>query len=64
MDDQLDRRLMRTFFLALAAKVRPSHNRSGFILSDEISPLCQQRLRVSPDWAARSKSDHPVKPEP
>lgn len=34
LDDQLDRRLVRTFFLALAAMVRLRHNRSGLLLSE------------------------------
>ena len=34
LDDQLDRRLVRTFFLALVAMVRLRHNRSGLLLSE------------------------------
>ena len=34
LDDQLDRRLVRTFFLALAAMVRLRHSRSGLFLSE------------------------------
>ena len=34
LDDQLDRRLVRTFFLALAAMVRLRHSRSGLLLSE------------------------------
>ena len=34
LDDQLNRRLVRTFFLALAAMVRLRHNRSGLLLSE------------------------------
>ena len=34
LDDRLDRRLVRTFFLALAAMVRLRHNRSGLLLSE------------------------------
>ena len=34
LDEQLDRRLVRTFFLALAAMVRLRHNRSGLLLSE------------------------------
>ena len=34
LDDHLDRRLVRTFFLALAAMVRLRHSRSGLLLSE------------------------------
>ena len=34
LDDQLDRRLVRTFFLALAAMVRLRHSQSGLLLSE------------------------------
>ena len=34
LDEQIDRRLVRTFFLALAAMVRLRHNRSGLLLSE------------------------------
>ena len=34
LDQQLDRRLVRTFFLALAAIVRLRHSRSGLLLSE------------------------------
>ena len=34
LDDQLDRRLVRTFFLAMVAMVRLPHNRSGQLLSE------------------------------
>ena len=34
LDQQIDRRLVRTFFLALAAIVRLRHSRSGLLLSE------------------------------
>ena len=34
LDDQIDRRLVRTFFLALQAIVRFRHSRSGLLLSE------------------------------
>ena len=34
LDEQLDRRLVRTFSLALGAMVRLRHNRSGLLLSE------------------------------
>ena len=50
LDDQLDRRLVRTFFLALAAMVRLRHSRSGLLLSElgAISYL-PSRLRRGPN---------------
>ena len=34
LDQQIDRRLVRTFFLALAAIARLRHSRSGMLLSE------------------------------
>ena len=34
LDARLDRRLVRTFFLALAAMIGLRHNRSGLLLSE------------------------------
>ena len=66
LDDQLDRRLVRTFYLALAAMVRLRHSRSGLLLSElgahilspekapEKAPAGTKRLRNllrSPKWS-------------
>ena len=50
LDDQLDRRLVRTFFLALAAMVRLRHSRSGLFLS-ELGAICclPMKLRRAPN---------------
>ena len=62
LDDQLDRRLVRTFFLALTAMVRLRHSRSGLlvreprahILSPDRAPAGTKRLSNllrSPQWS-------------
>ena len=62
LDDQLDRRMVRTFFLALAAMVRLRHNRSGLLLSEpggqilspDKAPAGTKRLSnllQSPKWS-------------
>ena len=62
LDDQLDWRLVRTFFLALAAMVRLRHSRSGLLLSElgchilspDPAPAGTKRLSNllrSPQWS-------------